>query len=151
MPSTPIAVPSARDTTVSARCTPKNAVMPACHDRGSFQMFFRNLGQMTQLHTPKATRNQATRFEIVGPYDADTIRRLKQQADGNVYISGSGTLVRALLADGLVDELHLFVYPVILGDGARLFADGSEHTTLTLSAHEAYDNGVLHLTYAQTS
>ena len=89
--------------------------------------------------------------EIVGPYDADTIRRIKQQADGNLYISGSGTLVRALLADGLVDELHLFVYPVILGDGARLFADGSEHTTLTLSTHEAYENGVLHLTYAQTS
>ena len=85
--------------------------------------------------------------EIVGPYDADTIRRLKQQADGNIYISGSGTLVRALLADNLVDELHLFVYPVVLGAGARLFADATATTSLSLLASEAYDNGVLHLTY----
>lgn len=89
--------------------------------------------------------------EIVGPYDAEAIRHLKQRSDGNVYISGSGTLVRALLGDGLVDELHLFVYPVVLGEGARLLADGAAHTRLTLSAHEAYVNGVLHLTYGPTS
>ncbi len=48
--------------------------------------------------------------EIIGPYDADAIGRLKDEVDGDLYTSGSGTLVRAMLADGLVDELHLFVY-----------------------------------------
>src|SRR2546423_1820161 len=55
---------------------------------------------------------------IVGPYSADAIRSLKDSVDGNLYVSGSGTLVRAMLADGLVDELHLFVFPVALGAGA---------------------------------
>ena len=53
--------------------------------------------------------------EIVGPYDAGVIRQLKQRVPGGIYVSGSGTLVRAMLADGLVDELHLFVYPLTLG------------------------------------
>jgi dihydrofolate reductase len=51
--------------------------------------------------------------EIVGPYDAETIRKLKDDVDGDLYVSGSGTLVRALLGDGLVDKLHLFgAWPV---------------------------------------
>src|SRR5215207_2812248 len=44
--------------------------------------------------------------EIIGPYDAEAIRRLKEQVDGDLYVSGSITLVQALLADGLVDELR---------------------------------------------
>lgn len=82
---------------------------------------------------------------IIGGYDAQAIAALKE--DGDIYISGSGTLVRALMADGLVDELHLLVYPVVLGAGARLFPEGATRTPLTLVASEAFDNGVLHLTY----
>jgi len=48
---------------------------------------------------------------IVGSYDSETIQRVKDSSDGGIYVSGSGTLVRALIADGLIDELHLFVYP----------------------------------------
>jgi dihydrofolate reductase len=84
---------------------------------------------------------------VLGPYDAKALRDLKDRADG-IYISGSGTLVRALLADGLLDELHLFVYPVVLGSGAKLFPDGTQRTPLTLAHHQAFDNDVLHLTYA---
>src|SRR5438445_3582384 len=47
--------------------------------------------------------------KLVGPYDADAIRTLKDEVGGDLYVSGSGTLVRAMLADGLVDALHLFV------------------------------------------
>jgi dihydrofolate reductase len=83
---------------------------------------------------------------ILGGYDAQAISELKQRS-GDLYISGSGTLVRALMADGLVDELHLLVYPVVLGAGARLFPDGAPRTSLTLTEHEAFENGVLHLTY----
>ena len=78
-------------------------------------------------------------------YDADAIRKLKDQHEG-IYVSGSGQLVRGLLADGLIDHLHLFVYPVALGQGKKLFADGVD-TRLSLQDTETYPNGVVHLDY----
>jgi dihydrofolate reductase len=84
---------------------------------------------------------------IIGPYRADAIRDLKERLDGNLYVSGSGTLVRAMLADGLVDELHLFVFPLTLGAGQRLFADGGPNAKFELAGTEAYESGVLYLTY----
>lgn len=85
---------------------------------------------------------------VVGRYDPDTIRQLREDVSADLYVSGSGTLVRALLADGLVDELHLFVYPLTRGAGPRLFPDGAEPLQLSLAACEQYDNGVIHLGYA---
>jgi dihydrofolate reductase len=85
--------------------------------------------------------------EIVGPYDPATIRRLKDEVDGTLYVSGSGTLVRAMLADGLVDELHLFVYPLTRGSGPRLFPEDAAPVKLALSASAAYENGVLYTAY----
>ena len=84
---------------------------------------------------------------ILGRYEADSIRSLKERVDGDLYVSGSGTLVQAMLADGLVDELHLFVFPLTLGAGQRLFGDGSPPTKLTLRGTDAYDSGVVHLAY----
>jgi dihydrofolate reductase len=85
--------------------------------------------------------------EVIGPYDPDAIRRLKDGVDGDLYVSGSGTLVRAMLADGLVDELHLFVYPLTRGSGPRLFPEGAAPGKLSLTACESYENGVLHLAF----
>src|SRR5438045_6211737 len=85
--------------------------------------------------------------EVVGPYDPDTIRNLKNKVDGDVYVSGSGTLVRAMLADGLVDELHLFVYPLTRGPGPRLFTEGAAPGKLSLAACQPYENGVGYLAY----
>jgi dihydrofolate reductase len=85
--------------------------------------------------------------EILGPYSAEAIRALKDRIDGSIYVSGSATLVRAMLGDGLVDELHLFVFPLTLGTGLRLFPEGSAPLKLALAGSEAYESGVLHLTY----
>lgn len=85
--------------------------------------------------------------EVIGGYDADALRRLKDSTDGDLYVSGSITLVRAMLADGLVDELHLLVYPLALGTGLRLFPEGHPRTKLALLGSEAFDNGVVHLVY----
>ena len=85
----------------------------------------------------------------LGAYDADRIRAFADEVSGGVYVSGSGSLVRALLADGLVDTLHLFVYPLVRGAGARLFPEGSPETRLRLRQYDAYANGVLHLVYTR--
>ena len=85
--------------------------------------------------------------KLIGPYDADAIRSLKDEVDGDIYVSGSGTLVRAMLADGLVDELHLFVYPLTRGSGPRLFPEDAAPGKLSLAASESYENGVVYLAY----
>ena len=84
---------------------------------------------------------------ILGPYDPGAVQQLKDDTDGDVYVSGSGTLVRALLDDGLVDELHLFVFPLTLGSGARLFVEKLEPRRLSLATAESYANGAVHLAY----
>ena len=92
-----------------------------------------------------------TNSEIVGPYDPDAIRRLKAEVNGDLYVSGSITLVRAMLADGLVDELHLPVYPLTRGSGPRLFTEDSAPSKLSLEACEPYDNGVVYMFYRTQS
>jgi len=63
---------------------------------------------------------------------ADEVAPLKEQYGGDILVAGSAQLVQSLLAAGLVDELHLMVFPVFLGRGKRLFADetGSQRFTL---------------------
>lgn len=82
--------------------------------------------------------------EVVGGYDPEALRRLKDEV-GDLYVSGSRRLVRAMLADGLVDQLHLFVYPLTLGDGPRLFESGDEQGKYELARSESYPNGVVYL------
>jgi len=84
---------------------------------------------------------------VVGGYDAGRLRALKDEVAGDIYVSGSATLVRAMLADGLVDELHLYVYPVAVGTGIRLFPEGAPQQPLSLVGAEGLSNGVVHLTY----
>jgi dihydrofolate reductase len=101
----------------------------------------------TTKHVVSGTLTDATwrNSEIVGAYDPDALRRLKDEVSGDLYVSGSITLVRAMLEDGLVDGLHLFVYPLTLGSGLRLFPEGAAPAKFSLGATESYDNGVVYL------
>ena len=103
----------------------------------------------TTKHVVSSTLTEGTwrNSQIVGPYDPDAIRRLKDEVDGDLYVSGSITLVRAMLDDGLVDELHLFVYPLTLGSGTRLFEDGDPPRKLSLARSDTYENGVVYRAY----
>lgn len=76
----------------------------------------------------------------------EAVAALKQTEGGKLMTSGSPTFVRALLAAGLVDELHLLVYPIARGHGQRLCA-GPEPLSLRLVSSQTFDNGVLHLVY----
>jgi dihydrofolate reductase len=103
----------------------------------------------TPKHVVTSTRGSVDEWQnstLLGPYDKYAIQRLKE-GSGGIFVSGSGTLVRGLLADGLLDELHLFVYPVVLGAGAKLFPEGAPNAPLALAASETFENGVLHLRY----
>jgi dihydrofolate reductase len=73
---------------------------------------------------------------------------IKEGPGADMLVAGSGQLVRQLLADGLVDELRLMVFPVVLGGGKRLFADGVPTTSLQLTeAKPVGPAGVVVLTY----
>jgi dihydrofolate reductase len=79
---------------------------------------------------------------------AEELAKLKQQRGKNIQITGSPTLVRSLLRDGLLDELRLLVYPIVVGGGTRLFENGSYGTALRLVRLRTLGTGVVSLTYA---
>jgi dihydrofolate reductase len=73
---------------------------------------------------------------------------LKQRLDGDIYIHGSRRLVQELVENDLVDELHLMVFPVVLGTGDRVFGETSDKKTMKLTeAKPVGPDGVLVLTY----
>ena len=78
---------------------------------------------------------------------AGQVRRLKEEPGGPIVTWGSATLVRWLLAQRLLDELHLFVHPIVVGGGARLF-DGAQRTPLQVVASHALSLGTMHVAYA---
>ncbi|HEY1650542.1 MAG TPA: dihydrofolate reductase family protein [Acidimicrobiales bacterium] len=81
--------------------------------------------------------------------DAQTeVTALKANVAGNLLVAGSASLVRLLVAHGLVDEYRLMVFPIVLGSGKRLFGDLSEPTILSLEEVKAVgDDGVVVLMY----
>ncbi|HEV2520025.1 MAG TPA: dihydrofolate reductase family protein [Thermoplasmata archaeon] len=74
------------------------------------------------------------------------IERLKKEAGGDVMAHGSASLVRFLIREGLLDELRLLVYPVVLGGGMRLF-EGIGETTFKLAQTQGFATGVVALVY----
>ena len=78
---------------------------------------------------------------------AREIIRLKEQPGKNINISGSATLVAWLLGEGLLDELNLLLFPVVVGHGKRLFGGQDRTVPLTLARSEAFGTGVVQLIY----
>ena len=78
---------------------------------------------------------------------AEAVNALKAQPGKNIGMSGSATLVRSLLEAGVLDELRLLVHPLVVGQGAKLFPDGTSPVNLELVASNAFSTGVLDLTY----
>ena len=77
------------------------------------------------------------------------IAKLKEQPGQNIGMTGSGTLVSSLLPEGLLDELHLFVFPLVAGSGKRLFGASDAQLPLKLLDSATFGSGVVHLTYAK--
>jgi dihydrofolate reductase len=96
------------------------------------------------LEEPLAWQNSTL---IQGDELAEGISDLKRQAGKDIVVSGSGTLACSLLEHGLLDELQLFLHPLVLGGGKRLFAEGEKRTALKLADSRTFATGVVHLTY----
>ena len=75
------------------------------------------------------------------------LTHLKELPGKNISVTGSATLVRWLLRVGLLDELRLLLYPLVVGRGSRLFEDGGEEMSLTLVDSKTFSTGVVSLTY----
>jgi dihydrofolate reductase len=77
----------------------------------------------------------------------DAVTALKNEPGGNIALSGSVSVVRQLLAAGLLDELHLLVHPIAVRKGMRLFDEGETPIPLRLISSETFETGVLNLVY----
>jgi dihydrofolate reductase len=78
---------------------------------------------------------------------AEDVSKLRQELDGEIVVHGSAQLVQALVEHGLVDELRLMVFPVVLGAGKRLFGETSDKRRLRLADSKTVGDGVAILTY----
>jgi len=134
--------------------------------RRTFEVFARTWGAWpdpgdspiwTALHTRPKVVAATTPFE---PTWADTtvlsgdlaagVRELKARQGGELQVHGSGALFRWLFAGDLVDEMNLFTFPVVVGQGTRLFADTGRHAGLDLIESRATPSGVTIQVYRPT-
>jgi dihydrofolate reductase len=86
-------------------------------------------------------------FESLGPDIIENIRRIKSQDGPNLILSGSSTLTSTLLEHGLADDVLLVVYPVLLGTGKRLFAEGTRPCSFELVSTNAFPSGIIFSAY----
>jgi dihydrofolate reductase len=79
---------------------------------------------------------------VIGGDVPAEVARLRDEVDGDIVVHGSATLVRALVENDLVDELRLMVFPVVLGEGKRLFGETSDKKALELVESNVVGDGV---------
>ncbi|WP_410817370.1 dihydrofolate reductase family protein [Micromonospora sp. 050-3] len=99
-----------------------------------------------------ATRSPMTadwrNTEVLVGEAAETVAALKRRTDGELLVQGSSDLLRTLQTAGLVDEYRLLIFPVVLGQGKRLFAEGAAPAGLRLTGSRTTEAGVVYATYA---
>jgi dihydrofolate reductase len=78
---------------------------------------------------------------------AGQLSSLKEQPGKDVLVIGSAALVRWLLCEGLLDQLDLLLFPIVVGRGKRLFDGGGDQIPLRLTDSQAFSTGVVHLRY----
>ncbi len=98
----------------------------------------------TTLEEPLEWNNSTL---IKGNEFTEEVGNLKEQEGKDIAISGGPGLVRSLLDYGLLDELRLFVHPIVVGSGRRLFEDEAESRPLELVDSKTFAAGVVYLTY----
>jgi dihydrofolate reductase len=88
---------------------------------------------------------------VLGEDWAEEVARLRRELDGEILVYGSRRLSRSLIEMGLVDELRLMVYPVVLGVGDRLFGETQDKIPLRLVESRPFGGGVVSMIYASAT
>ncbi len=121
------------------------AAWPSREDPGGFAERMNSMPKYVVSSTlQEASWNNST---ILRGDLADEVAKLHREIDGTILVAGSAQLVQGLLEHDLIDELHLMVFPVVLGDGKRLFGDVSEKKPLRLLDSKTVGEGVTILTF----
>jgi dihydrofolate reductase len=104
---------------------------------GEFADLFNNMPKYVVSST--LTDPEWNNSTVIGE---DDVPKLKDEVDGDIVVHGSAQLAQALIEHGLVDELRLMVFPVVLGSGKRLFGETSDKKALRLTDSRTVGDGV---------
>jgi dihydrofolate reductase len=96
----------------------------------------------SSLEAPEWTNSTVIKGDV-----ASQVSKLRAELDGDIYVHGSCQLAQALIEHDLVDELHLMVFPVLLGTGKRLFGATSDRKDLRLADSKTVGDGIAILVY----
>jgi dihydrofolate reductase len=116
---------------------------------GEFADKFNNMPKYvvsSTLEDPEWNNSTVLKGDVV-----EEVSKLRQELDGDIYVHGSRQLAQALIEHDLVDELHLMVFPVVLGTGKRLFGDTSDKKTLRLADSKTVGEGIAILVYERAA
>jgi dihydrofolate reductase len=100
----------------------------------------------SKLENPEWTNSRVLKGDLV-----KEVSKLRDEQEGEIVVHGSAQLVQALLEHGLVDELRLMVFPVVLGSGKRLFGETADKHPLRLAHSQLVGDGVAILVYEPAS
>jgi dihydrofolate reductase len=112
---------------------------------GEFADKFNNMPKYvvsSTLENPAWNNTTVLKGDVAGE-----VSKLRQSSAGDIYVHGSCQLAQALIENNLVDELHLMVFPVVLGTGKRLFGETSDKKRLKLADSKTVGEGVTILVY----
>jgi dihydrofolate reductase len=118
---------------------------PTMSDTGDFG---ERMNSMTKyVVSTTLTHAEWQNSTIISRNVVEEIQHLKEQPGQNILVAGSGKLVHTLLQHDLVDEFRFMVHPVVLGNGKRLFPEGTEKHTFKLIETKAFNTGIVILHY----
>lgn len=109
-------------------------------------------GMATYVFSRKLTESPVEGVELISGHLKDFIENLKSKKGKNIWLSGGGELAKSFLNEDLVDEIHLGITPILLGEGIPLFPDLEREISLRLISNKTYrhkkeDNGMVELFY----
>jgi dihydrofolate reductase len=116
------------------------AAWPSMEDEAGFAKKMNEMLKYVVSSTLERPEWQNT--TVLGGDPVDSVAALREEVDGVILIAGSATLVKSLIENDLVDELRLMVFPVLLGEGKRIFPEGETKRRLKLAEAKTLGDGI---------